>query len=120
MKKPWQKVQAIADGDPGFAINRQIRSLAVNFGRPKMIFINGLYAVYDVNDYQRPDWGEHLVTSVEAPGKKTKVWEGVVRPWEQEIPILGFNFLGRPPGSTGFGEELELEELRRRIGRIMP
>ena len=115
MSKPWEEIQAIADGDVGFAVNRQIRSIVFTHGCPKLILVNGRCAVHDVNDYQRPDWEDQPGRHPDAPGKTMTLRQGVVRPWEQTIPILGFDFLGRRQHPSRLSVDQEMDVLQERI-----
>ena len=115
MNGRWEDIQAIADSDVGFAINRQIRSIVFTHGQPKLILVNGRCAIYDVNDYQRPEWCEKPIDHPAAPGKTMNLWEGSVKPWQQTIPILGFDFLGRRQHPSRLSVNQEMDVLKERI-----
>jgi hypothetical protein len=119
LKMRWEKIQEIADGDPGFAINRQIRSIVFNHGQPKLILVNGGAAYRDVNDYQRPGWNEAEIRLAEGSNKAMRLWRGIVRPWQQEIPILGFDFLGRQQHPSRLSETEEMSVLKSEIAEAL-
>lgn len=75
----WGIIQGIADGDIGFAINRQMRSIVFNHGKPRLILVNGRVAVHDINDYQRPNWREFEVRPSQESETAMTLWRGVVR-----------------------------------------
>ena len=79
----------LANSDIGFAINRQIRQIAFLHGRPRIAFVQGTYAIFDVKDHQDPD----LSSDGEGPAPKYTIWKGEFRGFEHRTPIIGFPLL---------------------------
>jgi hypothetical protein len=101
------RAQEVANGDIGFAINRQIRHLAFLHGRPRIALVQGAYPAYDVKDFQCPSLSQQMLFIGET---EMKVWQGSFHGANGAVPILGFPFLAAQT-------TLQLEPRMNALGR---
>jgi hypothetical protein len=105
-------VQELANGDIGFAINRQIRQIAFLHGQPKLALLQGAQAAFDVKDYQDPGMIQDYVSN----NPPYRIWKGEFRGYRHRTPIIGFPFLNSPSELT---IDARLDLIREAISSVL-
>jgi hypothetical protein len=93
--KSWHTYKRMAGGDDGFAVCRQLRTLLMTMGRPRVVLGNGKFAAWDVKDNQCPTMREYWLASPGGEGHWMQTWIGEFCAEDHRFSVVGFKQLGR-------------------------